>query len=120
LLLGYGSDFTTDDTFWDKAEEIPDGYIIQRELVKAMNGKPFFYNDGITGKPVRCEATPWDVFFYYYQLWEDFHVLRVLPHGQGTLAERRWLLDLLKIFEKVFAQVENLKDEWLARKYKNG
>ena len=119
LLLGYNANYKTDDVFWDKAEEIPGGYIIQREIVNAVNGKKFFYNNE-NGKPVFCDAVQWDEFYYYYQIWEDFHVLRVLPHGEGTLAERRWLLDLLKIFERTYNATEALIEEKMAKKMQQG
>ena len=119
MLLGYNASYKTDDVFWDKAEEIPGGYIIQREIVNAVNGKKFFYNNE-NGKPVFCEAVQWDEFYYYYQIWEDFHVLRVLPHGRGTLDERRWLLDLLKIFERTYNATVALIEEKMARKMQQG
>lgn len=78
-------------------------------------GKPFFYNDK-NGKPVRLEGVSIREFNYYYQIWDDWHYLRVLPHGKGTLHERRWVLDLIKIFEKVYNQIQALLDEWDARK----
>ena len=62
-----------------------------------------------TGKPVKLDGIEPEEFYYYYLFWEDFHVLKVLPHGQGTLAERRWLIDLLKIFEKNYTQIEILQ-----------
>ena len=119
LLLGYNASYKTDDFFWNKAEEIPVGYIIQRAILNAVNGKKFFYNNE-NGKPVFCEAVQWDEFYYYYQIWEDFHVLRVLPHGEGTLAERRWLLDLLKIFERTYNATEALIEEKMAKKMQQG
>lgn len=115
MLLGFHSDFKTDSSFWDKAEEIPDGYIIQREIEKAVSGKPFFYNNK-DGKPVRLDGISFNDFYFYYQIWDDWHWLKVLPHGRGTLSERRWVLDLLKIFEKTYLNVEALWDEWEARK----
>lgn len=114
-MLGFHSDFKTDSSFWDKAEEIPDGWIIQREIEKAVSGKPFFYNNR-DGKPVRLEGISFDEFSYYYRIWDDWHWLKILPHGRGTLHERRWLLDLLKIFERTYLQVQALFDEWEARK----
>ncbi len=113
--MGYDSTFKADVTFSDKAEEIPDGYIIQREIEKAVTGKPFFYNDE-TGKAVYQDAVSSKEFFHYYLIWEDFHYLHVLPHGKGTLHERRWLLELLKIFEKASKQVEHLVELKMSRK----
>ena len=115
MLLGFDSDFKTDSVWWDKPEKIPDGLIIQREIEKAVNEKPFFYNDPETGKPVRLPAVKWQEFNFYYELWDDFFYLGVLPHGKGTLDERRWLIDIIKIFQKTFKQVENMVQERAAR-----
>lgn len=45
----------------------------------------------------------------YFQLWDDFHCLNALPHGQGTLAENRGVLDIIKIGVKAFRSAENWK-----------
>lgn len=113
--MGFDSTFTTDSVWWDKPEEIPDGFIIQREIVKAVNEKPFFYNDAETGKPIRLDAVSFEEFNFYYQIWEDFFYLKVLPHGKGTLDERRWLIDLIKIFLKTYNSVESMIQEKAAR-----
>jgi hypothetical protein len=120
MLLGYGPDYKTDNTFWNKAEEIPGGHMIQREIVNAVSGKPFFYNDPDNHKPVRLQGVNFEEFYYYYLIWEDWHGLKVLPHGKGTLAERRWVIDIIKIFEKVYDEVRALREEWLARKMRAG
>jgi hypothetical protein len=119
VLLGFHRDFETDSTFWNKGEEIPDGNIIQREIERAVSGKPFFYNDKDTGKPIRLQGILFEDFYYYYQIWEDWNVLKVLPHDidQDIKCERRWVLDLLKMFEKVNNQVNNLIDKQIARKF---
>jgi len=106
LLLGYNSGFKTDSTFWDKVENLPGGFMIRREIEKAVNGKPFTIFDPDTKEPLRLQAVPWEEFYYYYQLWEDFHYFG-LPHGGGTLAERRWLLDFLKVFTRTHEQVNS-------------
>ena len=105
-MLGYSlNDFS--DTFWDAAEELPGSYIIQREAKRALTGQPFFYNDGDTKKPVRCDGIKMDVFNFYFQLWDDFHFLRLLPHGKGTSDERRWVIDFIKMFEKIHISTVN-------------
>ena len=98
------------DTFWDKAEELPDGFIIQREIKRAVTGQNFFYNNS-HGKPVRCEAVDMGEFNFYFQLWDDFHFLKLLPHGRGSADERRWVIDFIKMFEKIHIAVNNFLEE---------
>jgi len=109
-LLGY---FENDlsDTFWDAAEELPDAYIIQREIKKAIRGDSFFYNRKDTGKPVPCEGIDHEEFNYYFNLWDDFHFLKLTPSGRGTNAERRWVIDFIKMFEKIHIAVNNFNLE---------
>jgi len=114
-LLGYSVDDDYVSDFWDKAETIPGGFIIQRELKKALTGKSFFYNNE-NGKPVRVENIDSESFLHYYFVWEDFHYTKILPHGKGTLHERKWVLDIIKIFEKAHRSVENFVE---AQAYKN-
>lgn len=85
--------------------------MIQREIRKAITGQSFFYNDEETGKPVKVEGISIQEFNYYYVLWDDYHWLRTLPHGQGTLAERRWVLETIKIFEKIHKETLNFMEE---------
>lgn len=81
--------------------------MIQREIRKAISGKSFFYNDDETGKKVPCEPCESHVFDHYYKIWDDFHVLGILPHGKGTLSERRWVIEIIKTFEKAHGEVVN-------------
>jgi len=110
-LLGWFQEKTFLSDFWDKAEELPGCFMIQREIRKAITGQSFFYNDEDTGKPVRVEGISIQEFNYYYVLWDDYHWLRTLPHGQGTLAERRWVLETIKIFEKIHKETLNYMEE---------
>jgi len=110
-LLGYFGETYNTETFWDKAEELPEGFIIQREIKKATTGKPFFYNDGSTGKPVRCDGIMMEEFNFYFQLWDDFHFLKLLPHGKGSADERRWVIDFIKLFEKIHISTCNFLQE---------
>lgn len=102
--------------FWNKADSFPDGYIIHREIKKAITGKDFFYNDPQTGKPIRCEGLNYQELMYYVTFWDDFHYLNVLPHGAGTLKERRWLIDTIKMFERCYIGVQNFLEEQAMRK----
>jgi hypothetical protein len=90
--------------FATKADQLPGALIIQREIRKAAKGEDFFYNDEDTGKPMRCQGIPMEAFSYYYRIWENFHYFG-LPAGRGWQAEREWMLEFLKIFEKAHKSV---------------
>ena len=114
-MLGYFDTDNYSDVFWDKAEGLPGGFIIQREIKKAVSGSNFFYNDSDTGKPVRCEAVSGIEFRYYFDIWDNYHYFG-LPHGSGWGSERQWLLNFLKRMEKTFTHVDNFKIEKKQRK----
>lgn len=114
-MLGWFQEQTFISDFWDKAEELPGFFMIQREIKKAISGKSFFYNDDETGKSIRVEGCTTEEFNYYFLLWDDYHWLKTLPHGEGTLAERRWVLEIIKIFEKAHTEVLHYMEERNAR-----
>ena len=89
--------------------------MIQREVKKAITGQNFFYNNE-EGKPVRCEGVHYSELMYYAMFWDDFHYLKVLPSGRGTLAERRWVIDIIKMFEKIFIEIQNFLEDKARRK----
>jgi hypothetical protein len=124
VLLGWYSETRFIRDFWDKAEELPGCFMIQREIRRAISGEPFFFNDEESGKSTRVEGCGRDEFNYYFQIWDDFHWLKILPHGKGTLSERRWVLDLIKIFEKSHAEtlgwIEARETRKAEAKYKKG
>jgi hypothetical protein len=115
-LLGYFGKDDFSETFWDAAESLPGCFLIQREVKKAVQGENFFYNDGETGKPVRCEGITYSDLMYYVTFWDDFHYLKVLPSGRGTMSERRWLIDSIKLFEKCFLEIQNFLEDKARRK----
>lgn len=108
-----------DDIFWDKAEDLSEGFIIQREIEKALSGRPFFINDEETLKPIRLDGIPWESFFYYYKIWENCDSFG-LPHGKGWIEERQWLLEFLKVFNRAKTQVEILVEERVAKQNNTG
>ena len=118
-MLGYFEEKLS-SSFWDAAEELPDEYIIQREIKKAINGDSFFYNRKSDGKPVQCDGIAMDEFNFYYNLWDDFHFLKLTPQGKGTDAERRWVIDFIKMFEKIHMSVNNFLGDKAQRKMANG
>ena len=119
-MLGFSESFETTENTKLNPVEIPNGYIIEREIKKAVTGLDFFYNDNETGKPVYLKGLTFTEFYYYYIIWEDFNILKTLPHGQGTLQEKRWVLDTIKFFEKANTQIENMLREQDAKRGNNG
>lgn len=113
--MGFYAETDYDDDFWDKAEELPGCFIIQREIQKAVRGEDFFYNDEDTGKPVKLIGIDISVFAYYYKLWEDYHYFG-LPGGRGSSSERRWLLEHLKTFEKAYRMTKDWMQEQAQRR----
>ena len=84
--------------------------MLQRDIKKAIAGEDFnYYNfDGEKiSKPIRVEAVNREDFDLCFNLWEDFHYLKLLPHGGGTLKERRWVVDIIKYFEKAYINSNN-------------
>ena len=94
--------------------------MIQREIKKALKGDSFFYNRKSDGKPVQCDGISQEEFNYYFVLWDDFHFLKLTPQGKGTDAERRWVIDFIKMFEKIHMSVQNFINERDQRKAMNG
>ena len=92
--------------FDKKAENMTNGFIIQREIRKARRGEDFFFNDPETLKPVRCQGLKWEDFLFYYRIWENWYYLKILPHGKGWLHERPWVLELIKIFIKIHKEIK--------------
>lgn len=115
MLLGYFDEYEYVQDFDLKAEEIPKGFIIQREIKKAIDGKDFFYQDGKTLEKVACQGVSFQDFLYYYRIWEDFHYFG-LPHGRGSVNERRWVLDIIKIFEKANQSVQVFIEDRMSKK----
>ena len=115
--MGYVAldDSEYDPLFDTKAEDIPGGFIIQREIRKAVRGENFFLNDEETGEPVRVPGVTPECFWYYYKLWENFHYFG-LPQGKGWQAEREWLLEILKAFEKASESVKYFVQDKMSKK----
>lgn len=104
--MGYsGARFAPD--FLDKIEDLPGyEYLEQGEIKKALEGKPFCVL-GDNGENEHLPGIETARIWQYYQLWEDFHCLNVLPHGRGTLDEERWVLDVIKAGVKAWRSTEN-------------
>lgn len=115
-MLGWFQEQTFVPDFWDKAEELPGCFMIQREIKKAISGQSFFFNDDETGKKVPIDGCKPEEFNFYYLLWDDYHWLKTLPHGEGTLTERRWVLEIIKMFEKTHTEVIRYIEERNDRK----
>lgn len=105
-MLGYIPGFKHDPTFWDKAEELPGCFIINREITKAVNGEKYFINDEETGKPERLPAIDYKAFLYYYELWENFHYFGY-PQGMNWIDAPEWFNNILKTLENAYTQIQN-------------
>lgn len=119
-MLGWFAEQTFISDFWDKAEELPGFFMIQREIRKAISGQSFFYNDEETGKSVRVDGISVEEFNHYYLLWDDYHWLKKTPIDidKDITSERRWVLDIIKLFEKTHKEVLNYIEEREIRKTK--
>jgi len=94
----------TDDFFSDEFEELPGGWLIEYgELKKARDREKFRIRDG-NGDYQEVESD-WEGFFYYFQIWENFHFFG-LPHGGGWANESPWLIEVLKLFERAYSSIE--------------
>ena len=115
MLLGYyGDNSYTSDMMQFKAESFSGGYIIQREIKKAIAGKNFFFNNE-EGKPVYCDGIQPEELNYYIEIWSNFHYFG-LPHAGGWAVERQWLLNFLKAFETAYKNTESFVQEIGQRK----
>ena len=103
--MGFTPDENYGGSFWDKAEELPDCYIIQREIGKAVAGKPFFVNGEETGKPERFAGVSYIVFRRYYDLWDNYHYFGY-PNKLDWRDAAPWFNLILKRFENTFKRVD--------------
>jgi len=46
-----------------------------------------------------------DGFEYYYDIWVNWYHFKVLPHDQGTLGEKPWVLDFLRYFDNIHSSI---------------
>lgn len=61
------------------------------------------------------QALKTDFLFKAFAIFSDFNVFNVLPHGQGTLAERPTVLEAIKILK----EEESLWQAWEMDKMKS-
>jgi hypothetical protein len=45
-------------------------------------------------------------FWHYYNLYDDFRVFGILPHGKGTLDEPDWYKQIIKTFDRLHKELE--------------
>jgi hypothetical protein len=99
----YNDTFNSDDL-----EEIPgNGFIENRQIKNFAEYKNFFVK--ITdGKDVEIESNEqlFIAFNYYYEIWDNWKQFKILPHGNGTLDELPWVLDLIKSFNNTYKEIE--------------
>ena len=97
-----------DRFFDDKIEPLPGGWFIEvGQLREAREGKPYTATnpDGIDLK-----IEPMEYFPYYYEIWENFHYFG-LPHGNGWINELPWLVNFIKMFQRIYQEIESFRIE---------
>ena len=114
MLLGFKPNHRSGE-LWDYAEKLPNGvFLIHREIENAVSGKKYIlhkFEDGSEkAKPQHMDAVQYDQFIEYYELWENFHYFGY-PQGLSWLEARPWFNTILKRFENVYIQVQNMKEE---------
>jgi hypothetical protein len=57
-------------------------------------------------------------YYYYYNIWENWHHFNMLPHGKGTLDELPWTLDFLKYFNNMQKSIEFYQEK--RSRFRNG
>jgi len=46
------------------------------------------------------------IFEFYYNIFDNWQVFKILPHGRGTIDELPWVLDFLKYFNYIHKEIE--------------
>ena len=115
LLLGFGPGENYGGSMWDAAEELPEFYIIRREIGKAVTGQDFFANAKETGKPEYFQAIKYETFRHYYDMWDDFHYFGY-PNKLDWRDAAQWFNTILKRFENAYKKIEFLIEEKAMRR----
>lgn len=97
-----------DSFFDDKIEPLPGDWFIEvGELKKARRGEPYIATNNEGGD---VKIIPLDGFPHYYGIWENFHYFG-LPNGGGWYNELPWVIDFLKMFERIYNEIEGFRME---------
>lgn len=98
-----------DDFFNDKIEELPGNWFIEiAELKKFKQGNPCKVIIGDSELTVSPMTQPFNDYPYFFNFWENFHFFG-LPNGQGWINELPWVVDFLKLFERVYNEIQVFK-----------
>jgi hypothetical protein len=89
---------------------LPGDWSIQyKEVAKFFEGEEFVIDDDNTGREYRCQIE-WVHYCYYYEIWENWHELKLLPNGTGNwLDELPWVIDLIKFFNRLYSELETYR-----------
>lgn len=99
--------FVNDAFFADDLHELPGNFFIKyREFSRFQQGQDYNVHDGNTGETITVPPVTEHEFNYYYSMWKNYHYFG-LPHGGGWLNERGWVLDVIKLFEKIKQEIQN-------------
>ena len=93
------------------AEELelrPGKWLIENGQLKRFKDGEAYSAINPDGEIVAIEQP--DNFGYYYEIWENYHFFG-LPHGSGWVNELPWVIDFLKMFDKIFNENESYRIE---------
>lgn len=85
----------------DGIKKLPaSGFIVIKEIKRALNGEPFFYFKAVGEVASECSATSKEEWVHYFTIFhncEDFG----LPHGGGWLNELPWTIQFLSYMKYI-------------------
>lgn len=81
--------------------------ISNSNIKKYKNGEDFEIEHD--GKIFQIEAISLSDFLYYFNVFDDWRVFKILPNGneKGTVNELPWILDLIKYFSRIEGEIES-------------
>lgn len=83
------------------------GWITREQITDCYKGKEFYYSD-FSGDVVYCNSIDSHIFNYYYEIWNNTKEFG-LPHGQGWIAERQSILNVIKEMNNIYNKTVDLK-----------
>lgn len=96
-----------DAFFSDEIELLPLDYTIECGQIKNfVDCKPFEVMTPKGKLKVEADSNFYLWFDYYYEIWDNWRSLKILPHGKGWIDEQPWLIDFIKFFDRIDSHIE--------------
>ena len=96
----------------DEIEKMPGNWFIKfKEIRKFRNFEDFEIMDseGID-RIVTYNKEVYNAFDYYFEIWDNCHHYG-LPNGGDWTVNPPWLVNFVKMFDRVYHQIENYRIE---------